>query len=179
MVQPKKEKGSMLIEAIVAISIFMVAFGSVLALNAQALHIVPQISKRLIASELAQEGVEIVRNHITTNAIRSKAFNDGINVDGYYPAFSDVSSEGPTVGVPCALGSCQTALFLPSGGQGNYTTNPLGKPTPFRRVVLIATGTHEVKVNSIVAWDNSIDLSTCMTSRDDCINIEDHLFDWQ
>ena len=84
----KKERGSMLIESIVAISIFMVGFGSVLALNTQALHIVPQISKRLIASELAQEGVEIVRNHITTNAIRGNAFNANIS-GGYYSLFKN------------------------------------------------------------------------------------------
>ncbi|MEK7498934.1 MAG: hypothetical protein AAB611_03710 [Patescibacteria group bacterium] len=78
----------MLIESIVAISIFMVGFGSVLALNTQALHIVPQISKRLIASELAQEGVEIVRNHITTNAIRGNAFNANIS-GGYYSLFKN------------------------------------------------------------------------------------------
>ncbi|MBI5153298.1 MAG: hypothetical protein HZA36_02460 [Parcubacteria group bacterium] len=178
MVQLRHEKGSMLIEAIVAISVFMIGFGSVLTLNAQALHIVPQISKRLIASELAQEGVEIVRNHITTNAIRGNPFNFGLS-DGSYSVFSDIS-EGPMVGVSCGA-TCPTALFLPSSGLGNYTTNSSGKPTPFRRVVVTnTTKPHEVQVNSIVTWDDSIPSMTgCAASRGNCINVEDHLFDWQ
>jgi len=182
-----KEEGSMLIESVVAISIFMVGFGSVLALNAQALHIVPQISKRLIASQLAQEGVEIVRNHITTNAIRGNPFNFGLS-DGYYPVFSGIA-EGPVVDTAnfCGVGvgpspSCLTKLFLPASGVGNYTTNFLvgDKETSFRRVVHISTGNHEVRVNSIVTWDGSIpSVDTCRASQGDCINIEDHLFDWQ
>ena len=180
----KKVRGSMLIESIVAISIFMVGFGSVLALNTQALHIVPQISKRLIASELAQEGVEIVRNHITTNAIRGNAFNANIS-GGYYSVFSGVA-EGPVIDInnPCNSDpgvSCLTQLYLPSNGSGSYTTQSAGgKVTPFRRAVYINTGNHEVIVNSIVTWDGSVpSLGVCRASQGDCINVEDHLFDWQ
>ena len=183
------EQGSMLIEAIVAISIFMVGFGSVLVLNAQALHIVPQISRQLIASELAQEGVEIIRNQITTNAIRGDVFNTNLS-DGYHPVFSALSG-GPTIdSVTCDPSSdltsdvCVTQLYLPSLSLlGNYSVrHPLGteQKTSFQRIVSITTGNHELKVNSIVTWDGSSpSLVSCPKTQNNCINVEDHLFDWQ
>ncbi len=175
----KKERGSLLIEAIVAISIFMVGFGSVLVLNAQALHIVPQISRRLIAAELAQEGVEIVRNHITTNAIRGGVFNANLQ-DGYYSAYSALEGPVLTGGQYCGVSPCSTQLYI-SDATKNYSPIVGGTQTSFKRTVYVQTvANNEVRINSIVTWDGSEpSLGNCATNQGECINVEDHIFDWQ
>ncbi|MDE1970105.1 MAG: hypothetical protein KGI50_00805 [Patescibacteria group bacterium] len=178
------ERGSLFLETVIALSIFMVGFGSVLALNARSLHSVSEVSNRLVAAELAQEGVEIVRNAVLTNVLNASSTNSTFNTnlpDGYYDVYSDAS--GPHMSAGCPAHDCvPSQLFLSSSG---YSYDGAGKPTVFRRIVHITTPTtpsvNELQVNSLVTWDGTDPFSpgACAVSQGNCLNVEDHLYNWQ
>ena len=66
------KKGFTLLEVITAIFILTVGVGGALSLMNQTLSTASIIEQRLIASYLAQEGIEIVRNIRDTNWLQSR-----------------------------------------------------------------------------------------------------------
>jgi hypothetical protein len=166
----------MLIEAIVSIVILLTGFVATTSLAAQALRVSSLVSNRFIASKLAEEGLEVVRNMVVTNSMLAPVDRRPFNV---FPL-----STGPTVtdGVfrvagsstqfePCATPNCADDVLL-LDSQGTYSYASPGSTTIFRRRIELKTiSPNEIRVNSIVLWRE--------LGGDAQVNAEVHFFNWR
>ncbi len=73
------KKGFSLIEALVAISILMVGILGAFILVVRTLASTPVVQARLVAANLAQEGVELVRVLRDTNFVNATDFREGLS----------------------------------------------------------------------------------------------------
>lgn len=155
-----REKGQLLIESGVAIGILVVGLLGVIGLLSRSLSLNNVVSSQYVASNLAVEGIEVVKNLIDANIIQYKPWNEGINSGSYEVIFDSLVLD---------LNQDRFLLFDSTGNSYNYQT---GQPTPFKRVIQITNiGSDEIKVNSAVNWQ--------IRGGSYSINLEDHFFNWR
>ena len=87
------KKGFSLIEALVAISILMVGILGAFILVIRILSSTPAVQSRLIASNLTQEGVELVRQIRDTNFILGRHFRENLENGDYQIDINSTSLE--------------------------------------------------------------------------------------
>ncbi len=149
-----------MIEALVALVILTVALGPALILSSNFLATASVVKNNLVAANLAQEGIEVVRSLRDTNWFNGASFNNGLS-DGVYRIEWSSNSL-------ISLGS-NPPLKL-DNGLYNYST---GADTIFKRTItLTRVNPSELKVVSDVTW-----LERGNRARD--VNIESHLFNWR
>lgn len=138
----KLQKSFTLLEVLIAIFALtigvMAAFGSI----AQAISAATFAKNRLIASFLAQEGIEIVKNIRDSNWIQNKNWNEGLNPGDYQADYDDLSLS-PYL---------NSFLNLSSNG---YLYG-IGNPTQFKRKITIqqTPNPKELIVAVQVSWQN-------------------------
>jgi len=174
------ENGQTIVEALIAISILTIGVFGMLNLLNQSLGLNTFVTSQYIGSNLAMEGVEVIKNIIDSNFLQGKPFNDGLN-NGYY----EIQYNSNSLGAPkCSLSDDKNACFNSSNnlykdnnGIYSYNTSNAIK-TPFKRIVRIENldqdgdgKVEQIKVNSIVQW--TIKGGTYE------INAEDHFFNWR
>ena len=81
MLNNKKSQGFTLLEVIVAIFLITVGVGGSLALINQTLSAAQILPQKLIASYLAQEGIEIAKNIRDSNLLKIRQGLEGVNWD--------------------------------------------------------------------------------------------------
>ncbi len=156
----KLSKGFTLVEALVALVILTMALGPALILSSDITNTASVIQNDLIAANLAQEGVEVVRALRDTNWFNRSAFNTGL-ADGIYRIEWNSGSM-------IALGA--NPPLKVNNGLYNYSA---GTDTIFRRTVTITNvNTNEIRVVSDVTW-------TERANRARDIKVESHLFNWK
>ncbi|MFQ6083847.1 MAG: prepilin-type N-terminal cleavage/methylation domain-containing protein [Candidatus Aminicenantia bacterium] len=155
-------KGFTLLEVIVAIFILTVGVGGSFALIQQTLSFASLVEERLIASYLAQEGIEIVRNIRDTNWLEQKTapttpWNDGLTncqpptncCEGDYITDTPPSYSPLTSLLSCNYDSLQY-LNIDANGFYSYSS---GSPTKFKRKILIEKpAPDKVKVSVEIIW---------------------------
>ncbi|MFA5083927.1 MAG: hypothetical protein WC475_00875 [Candidatus Paceibacterota bacterium] len=154
------KKGQLLIESGVAISILVVGLLGIFGLLSRSLSLNNVVSSQYIASNLAAEGIEVVKNLIDGNVVQLDPWNQGINSGSYEVAYDSL-----------ALNPSQDRYLLldSTGNIYNYQT---GQPTPFKRTIqIINVGSDEIRVNSIVDWQ--------IKGGSYSVNLEDHFFNWR
>lgn len=151
--------GFTLLETIVAVGLIVVGLVSALALITNSLFYVSNIQDRLIAANLAAEGIEVVRNIRDNNWLQNLAWNNGL-ADGDYQVAYDSMLLSSFSGSP---------LLLDSNGAYNYT---LGAATSYVRKISIANlSNYEIRIIATVTWQRrGITYSS---------SAEDHLFNWK
>lgn len=138
----KFQKSFTLLEVLIAIFALtigvMAAFGSV----SQTISATTFARDRLIASYLAQEGVEIVKNIRDSNWIQNKNWNEGLSPGEYQADYDDLSLS-PYL---------NSFLNLSSNG---YLYG-IGIPAQFKRKIIIqqSTDPDELIVTVEVSWRN-------------------------
>lgn len=160
--QPEKlnSKGFTLIEALVALVILTIALGPALVLSSNVSSVASVIQNNLIAANLAQEGVEVVRAIRDSNWYNGLAFDTGLSDGDYRIEWNSTSL--------IALGS--NPFLKKNSGLYNYS---LGTDTVFKRIVTITRiSSEELRVVSSVTW-------TERGERVKNIKTESHLFDWK
>jgi len=163
------ERGQLLIESVIAISLVIVGMMAILGFLANALSLNRVVSDQLTATYLAGEGIEIVKNIIDSNKGNGKLWNDGLKVN----AATDYSPQYDDKKLNAAEFQLGPLLYDADKGYGYKD----GTATAFKRKVtltpIIRGGTvNEYQVNSLVEW----------TSRGGgifSINIEDHFYNWR
>jgi hypothetical protein len=164
----KEKSGQVLVESIIALSVLLVGFLSLISLLNNSLGLNRVVTENYIATYLAAEGIEYVKNKIDTNILNpGLPWNHQLN-DGYYELKfngNDFSLE------PLSSTSSASLLkFDPNNKVYNYNTGP---DTPFKRYIYIQNkSANEIVVNSVVFW----------TSRGGGkyeVNLEDHFFNKQ
>ncbi len=153
-------KGYLLIESVVAITLLVVGFLGMLALLSNSIALNRVINDQFIANYLAAEGIEIIKNLIDSNVIQGKPWNENINAGDFEVDYQSSQLE-PNQGRPI--------LFDENIKKYGYGS---GNQTFFKRKISVDfVSPEQVKVNSIVNW------STRKGKFE--INLEDHFFNWK
>ncbi len=157
----KTNKGYILIESIIGVSIAIVGILGILNLLSRSTSLNRVISNQFIGNYLAAEAIEITKNFIDANVIQNKPWNQGLISGSFEVDYLSMSLEP---------NQSRLILFDSANNRYSYQT---GNPTTFTRVINIQLiGSEEIKVNSIVKW----------TSRGGGqfeANLEDHFFNWR
>lgn len=153
-------KGFTLIEALVALVILTISLGPALILSSSVSSTASVIQNNLIAANLAQEGVEVVRALRDANWYNGFPFDNGL-ADGVYRIEWNSNAL-------IALGS--NPPLKVSAGLYNYSA---GTDTLFKRTVTITKiNSEELRIISEVIW-------TERGNRVRNVKVESHLFDWK
>lgn len=152
--------GFTLIEALVSLVLLSLAIVPALYLSTTAVSSALLIEHNLIAANLAQEGVEVIRAMRDANWFNNSVFDSGLSAGIYRVEWNSDSL------IP--LGS--NPFLKINNGLYNYTS---GTDTIFKRTVDITKiSSSELRVVSTITW-------TEKGNRNKNIPVESHLFNWK
>lgn len=156
-----RNKGQLIIESMISISIAVVGILGILALLSRSTSLNRVVSDQFTGAYLAAEGIEITKNIIDANIIQLKPWNEG---------FSSGSFEADYNSAELELNQNRQFLFDSADNLYSYGA---GNQTNFVRTINIQlVGSEEIKVNSIVKW-------TTRGGGKFEVNLEDHFFNWR
>ena len=158
------EQGTTLVEAIVSVLIFSVGIIPSLTIILLANSFSSSIKNNLIASSLAQEGIEVVRAIRDNNWFNNRSFDSGLASGTYRIDWNSTSLLAEDVNPP---------LKLSSAGLYNYTS---GADTGFQRRIIITKDPTvacncELKIITEITWAER--------GKTQTITVESHLFNWR
>lgn len=161
-------EGFTLVETLIALVILSFGLIPTLSVITSSINISKIIRNNLVASNLAQEGVEVIRGLRDTNWFNGSNFNNGLIGTWRVEWNTNLSNNLPQATTP------ETNPFIrfdSSTGLYNYAS---GTPTLFKRLVTVSmtanTCNCEMVVVSEVTWTDF--------RRTRTITVESHLFDW-
>lgn len=153
------KNGFSLVEVTITVVILSVAAVSTFAVILSSLNSSFFSNNNLIAMNLSQEGLELVRNIRDNNWLAGLAFNTNL-ADGNYVADYETAALAAFVDTP---------LLFDSGRGHQYTQ---GQSSIFKRKIIItAISTTELKIESEVTWQTK--------NINRTIKIESRLWDWK
>ena len=156
-------KSFTLVEVLVSITILIVALLAGVSLLVKTIGMTSIITDKFIAANLAQEGIELVRNIRDNNFLNHRDPMTGLASGIYYIDYNDDS-----------LTSCSNknrCPYLRYDDLVGYSYDK-GKSSKFRRyIVLFWLSDHELRVNSVVEWNEK-------NVKNLVINAEDHLYSY-
>jgi prepilin-type N-terminal cleavage/methylation domain-containing protein len=160
MIKSRTQKGFTIIETLVAITILMIAIAGPLTIANQALHAANDARNQMIASNLAQETIEEVRNAKDNGESSGVPLNTILPYTGIgpYGAEADPSSAGDyQIGLCSNLGAGNSTCKLYLNSTTGYTYDPnRGDATPFSRSFTLTTATAnsaEYVLTVTVSWN--------------------------
>lgn len=157
---PADQAGFTLVEAMVTLVILTTALIPALFLSTQATNVSFSIRNNLTATNLAQEGVEIVRAIRDNNWFQGLAFDNNL-ADGQWRV--DWNSD-------TLIALDANPVLKINNGLYNYSA---GTDSIFKRTITVTkVNAAELKVVSDVTW-------TERGNRAKSIQAESHLFDWR
>ncbi len=162
----KKQKGQLLVEAMVAVSLMLVGLLGIFGVLSRSLGLSRVAADQFVAINLASEGVEIAKNILDGNIKKDIPWNAG----GF-------NSQGDaTIGyLSSGLGDCDGEELYLHPNTGFYTCKAVGGVrSKFSRTLDIATdpGGDIIKVLSTVTWGGRGGLISTVT-------VEDHFYNWR
>lgn len=141
--QFKQKRGFTLLETIIAAFILVVGIGGAFSSISQTIAAASLVKDKFIASYLAQEGIEIVKNIRDGNWLEGANWNDGL-APGDWEA--DYTSQTLSIYTPPG----RPLRIDNTTGFYNYTS---GTPTKFRRRIQIESlDPDRIKVTVEIAW---------------------------
>lgn len=164
IINKNNKKGFTLLEVIIAI--FIITIGITGAVNLINYSISNTIVSRsqVVAVNLAQEGLEVVRAIRDTNWLEDAVWNDGLDAGNWRVQYDSVEL--------LSLDSNPPLKMLDSGGVFVYRYSSLGTDSLFRRKVSITTiSATEIQVTSEVTWSER--------GRSFLVSAEERLYDWK
>lgn len=166
----KNEKGYTLVEAIVAILILSLGILPSLSIVVIANSFSAFIKNNLIATNLAQEGVEVVRAMRDANWFNGQPFDNGL-VPPSFDCTTGCRVQWDSAS-PITLGTNPPLLFDSVSGIYNYLT---GVDTIYRRKITITkvagSCSCELLILAEVTWPER-------GGRTKTVVVESHLFNW-
>lgn len=145
----KNKKAFSLLEVMVAMLIISIGMIGVISLIVSNINLSNLSKNKLIAMNLAQEGIELVRNIRDENWLDGDDWQDGIINDGSY--IVDYSGESSVNDVPDDIDDNSAKLYL--DGDGFYQHSVTADDTVFSRLIIITDDTAtSTTVRSYVKW---------------------------
>lgn len=174
--------GQILIESIVSITIALVGLLGVLTLLSRSLVIHRDTTQKFIATYLAAEGVETVKNVIDSEWARGTSWSDiqnGLDTGNYEISFKtcvDAPTRFPACIQAAQIQDVESSNYLyldPATGAYDYVSGSANSflRSPFLRTVNIINGNAEITVISKIRWQ--------MRGENAEVVVEDHFFDWR
>lgn len=156
----KSNRGFTLVEALVTLVVLTIALGPSLILTTNISSTASVVRNNLVAANLAQEGVEVVRGMRDTNWFLGNPFDQGL-ANGTYRIQWDSTAL-------IALGA--NPPVKEDTGLYNYST---GNDTIFRRTIsVLKVNAGELRIISEVTWQER-------GGNDKSFQAESHLFNWK
>ncbi len=142
----KNFKSFSLIEVLIALLVLVIALSGTSALLIRTMSDVSIITSKLIAANLAQEGIEIVRNIRDNNIANGTAWNSGLSAGTYIIDYTDNSLAS------CSGNNCKVKLsFDPKAKLYSYKTG--GSSSIYSRWINIEQiSSNHIRVTSNVEW---------------------------
>ncbi len=163
----QKLSGFTLIEILVSILILSTAIVGAFAMITFNFGTASLIRNNLIASGLAQEGIEVVRNIRDSKWLEGSTFNDALPPGKYLVAYDTLDLN---------FSASNDPPFIKKDSTGKYQYN-FGKITSFTRVIIVKEVDNIINkdkeriVISLVSWDERGEIKK--------VEAEIHLFDWK
>lgn len=162
------KRGFTLVETLIAIAILLVAVVGPISLIGDALHKLYYAKDQMVAINLAQEGIEVVRARRDSNMLKinngvpSVNWDDGITVGDY-----TVDASSATI-APFGGGSTPQPVNLNNG----FYVQTVGPATQFKRIITVVeiVAGRENKVTSTVTWMTGGQTGT--------VTVTEYLFKW-
>lgn len=156
---PSNKKGITLVEVLVVIMIISMAFIGLMSLNSLSVQAMYINRNALIASQLAQEAIELVRNQRDQNWLNmasdsSTTWKDGIG-DGQEYFAMDYSGRPDHINQAdedLALNDAKSRLVIDSDGYYASSTAPAAATTIFRRVIRASSAGDMIHVTVAVRY---------------------------
>lgn len=153
------ERGFTLVEALVALFVLLLAVTPAFWLSSSSVNLAASVRNNLIAANLAQEGIEVIRAMRDRNWFTAQPFAAGLT-GGTYQVVWDSDAVAP---------DADAFLKTDANGVYNYTT---GTDSIFKRTITITNVSGvELQVQSQVSWQER--------NRSKTVSVEAHLFDWK
>lgn len=137
-----------MIESMVSVGLVVVGLVGIFGLITRSINMNKDVQNRVVATYLAAEGIEIIKNIIDTNVEKSYEttwiWNQGLN--GLYEVQYDSRLNSL---VPIA--STSTTKLTLNEATGRYMYGS-GLTTPYTRTVKVSGGGDTINVNSFVEW---------------------------
>ena len=173
-----KKGGFSLVETLVALTILLVAVVGPISLIGDSLHKIYYAKDEIVAINLAQEGIEAVRQARDTNKLSGGAWDTGIThtgAGGYYTIDAGNIGGALNTFIKQAPATAPQPVYLDTATGGLYWQTNAGSyaTTQFSRIVRIEqiTAGVENKVTSTVTWRTGGDIGT--------VTVSESIFNWQ
>lgn len=191
----KLEEGQSLVEMIVAIAIIVTGLVGALALTISNLTGVGEAGTRVVASNLAREGVEVVRNLRDANWLQNLAWDTGLFLGDDFTAiavFNSTTNKWHLDFSPNGISEVTAKLYR--GPENLYLQDispPAGTATQYARLLTLdpicfnaATKTETITGNSCGAEEKTgirvkSEVSWTVSGRQHSIILEDRLYNWR
>jgi Tfp pilus assembly protein PilV len=176
------KKAQSLIESVVAISIVVIAIIGIISVGITHVSLGGQSAERVIAINLAREGLEIVSALRNSNALDpDQSWPYGLENDSYRVGFNPaglVQSSASPSGVTDP-GDCTDCSLCQHPDEYYYYDDFCSQTTPFKRLIIIEDGDDlggncsgcEKKITSLVFWEER--------GREHNLSFEIRLTDWR
>lgn len=145
----KSNQGFSILEIMAATVVITIGLTSMMTLSSQSLKIQNINKQELIASQLAQEGMELVRNIRDMNWILEKDWAQNLSDGNFIIDYTKVDTSLTSV---FDLDDSRTDLYL--DGNGFYQHSSTGTSTIFSRMISISKSTASTTVTSTVKINN-------------------------
>ena len=156
----KRRDGQALVEAIVALSVLMVGFVAMLSLLNNSLATTNMVSDQDIATYLAAEGIEVVKNLVGANILASSTFDNNFQQGSYEveanqklepdPIDTDNDNPGKRIGA----WNDYSNTYLNFDSLTNSYTYISGTPARFKRTIQVVPPMgNRLRIVSIIRWD--------------------------
>jgi hypothetical protein len=196
-INSKSQTGQGMIEMVVAIAVILTGVIGALALTISNLSGVGESGTRIVASNLAREGIEIVRNIRDTNWLKNQTWDLGLENGNDYTAITIFNPSANKWGLnfgPGSIDDAEARLYRDNGVYVQNTITPPGTPTIYYRLLsldeickndvtlaevirmsgdscLVSETKIGIRIESEIKWAES--------GRTHTIAAEDRIYDWK
>lgn len=159
------KEGALMVESIVAVSLIVVGLLGVFALLIKSSRMNKDVYNRFVASYLAAEGIEVIKNIIDTDvATPSVPWNKTIESTSY-----KVQHDSMKDSITNLYGASSTELLAIDKSTGLFSYS--GSETPFKRTIRTNDNGDFINVSSIVEWE--------IDGKKQVVNFEDRFTRWR
>ena len=155
-------KGFSLIEVIVSIAVITTALVTAMALISFSVSSIGLSKSKIIATNLAQEGLEIIRNIRDSNWLSYKRspenWRDGLGIGDYRVQYNQLG----------LLGFSSTPLRIDSNGFYRYDADT--DTLFYRKIIIDHIGDNQIKAIAEITWQKK--------GKRHTIQVEDRLYNW-
>jgi len=155
--ESNRRAGQTIVEAMVGVTVIVIGLLGVLSLVGRSLAINNDVRAQFVATYLAAEGIEVVRNIIDANYARGDVWDSNINSGTYSISWDSTSLETAT-----------NQLLRFDGNQYGYAA---GDATPYQRTIRVVNNGSDISVESEVTW--------VARGDNESVLLEDHFFNWR